>query len=52
MVEYRIGDLFDSENGDFDIQKSHINDIGEYVITAGLTNNGILGKNKHKCKSD
>ena len=36
--------MFDSENGDFDIQKSHINDLGEYVITAGLSNNGVLGK--------
>ncbi|VTS17270.1 restriction enzyme BgcI subunit beta [Streptococcus pseudoporcinus] len=42
--------MFDSENGDFDIQKSHINDIGEYVITAGLTNNGILGKTNISAK--
>ncbi|BAW18611.1 Type II restriction modification system specificity subunit [Mycoplasmopsis bovigenitalium] len=49
-VEYRIGDLFDSENGDFDIQKSHINDVGEYVITAGVTNNGILGKTNISAK--
>nr|WP_283776933.1 restriction endonuclease subunit S [Histophilus somni] len=48
--EYRIRDLFDSENGDFDIQKSHINDVGEYVITAGLTNNGILGKTNISAK--
>lgn len=42
--EYRIGDLFESCNGDFDIQKSHINGQGEYVITAGQTNNGVLGR--------
>ncbi|UWW01486.1 restriction endonuclease subunit S [Mycoplasmopsis felis] len=42
--EYRIGDLFESENGDFDIQKSHINNNGYFVITSGLMNNGILGK--------
>lgn len=48
--EYRIGDLFECQNGDFDIQKSHINDIGEYVITAGTTNNGILGKSDVKAK--
>lgn len=36
--------MFTSSNGDFDIQKSHINGNGSYVITAGLTNNGILGK--------
>ncbi|WP_439098962.1 restriction endonuclease subunit S [Campylobacter vicugnae] len=39
-----MGDLFDSSNGNFDIQKSHINDKGYFVVTAGETNNGILGK--------
>lgn len=42
--EYKLGDLFESSNGNFDIQKKHINGNGVYVITAGLTNNGILGK--------
>lgn len=42
--EYQLYNLFDSFNGNFDIQKDHINDNGDYVITAGLTNNGILGK--------
>lgn len=41
--EYRIGDLFESSTGNVDIQKSHINGKGSYVITAGLNNNGILG---------
>ena len=41
---YRLGNLFKSSNGDFDIQKNHINGQGEWVITAGLTNNGILGR--------
>ena len=36
--------MFESANGNFDIQKDHINGAGTYVITAGLTNNGILGK--------
>ena len=48
--EYRISELFDSSNGDFDIQKQHINNKGEYVITAGVTNNGILGKTDVKAK--
>ena len=48
--EYRIGELFDSETGDFDIQKKHINDSGEYVITSGLTNNGVLGKSNVRAK--
>lgn len=42
--------MFESFNGDFDIQKKHINDNGEYVITAGLTDNGILGKTDIKAK--
>lgn len=42
--KYKIGDLFESSNGDYDIQKKHINGKGEWVITAGLTNNGVLGR--------
>lgn len=42
--------MFDSENGDFDIQKKHINDKGTYVITAGITNDGILGKSDIEAK--
>jgi len=49
-AEFRIGDLFDNENGDFDIQNKHINGKGDYVITAGLTNNGVLGKTDIKAK--
>lgn len=48
--EFKLSDLFESSNGDFDIQKEHINGKGEYVITAGLTNNGILGKTTIKAK--
>ncbi|WP_236847874.1 restriction endonuclease subunit S [Campylobacter devanensis] len=36
--------MFDSSNGNFDIKKEHINDKGYFVVTAGETNNGILGK--------
>lgn len=46
--EFRIGDLFDSSNGNFDIQRNHINGRGEYVITAGLTENGVMGKSDVK----
>ena len=42
--EYRLGKLFDSYNGNFDIQKEHINGKGIQVITAGVANNGVLGK--------
>ena len=48
--EYTISDLFASQNGDFDIQKSHINDKGTYVVTAGLNNYGVLGKTDIKAK--
>ena len=42
--EFILEEIFDSSNGNFDIQKEHINGKGNYVITAGFTNNGILGK--------
>lgn len=42
--EYKIGELFESSNGNYDIQKEHINGKGTYVITSGITNNGVLGK--------
>ncbi len=42
--------MFESQNGDFDIQKKHINDKGINVITAGLTDYGILGKSDIKAK--
>lgn len=42
--------MFTSQNGDFDIKKIHINGKGEYVITAGLSNNGVLGKSDVNAK--
>lgn len=48
--EYTLDDLFTSQNGDFDIQKTHINGRGTYVVTAGLTNNGVLGKSDINAK--
>ncbi|WP_366775148.1 restriction endonuclease subunit S [uncultured Eubacterium sp.] len=48
--EYKLCDLFTSQNGDFDIKKIHINGKGEYVITAGLSNNGVLGKSDVNAK--
>ena len=47
---FRLGDLFEASNGDFDIQKRHINHRGEFVITAGLSNNGVLGQSDIKAK--
>lgn len=48
--DYKISDLFESENGDFDIQKEHIDNSGNIVITSGVTNNGILGKSSIPAK--
>ncbi|GAA9958686.1 restriction endonuclease subunit S [Helicobacter pylori] len=48
--EFRLGDLFEASNGDSDIQKRHINHKGEFVITAGLSNNGVLGQSDIKAK--
>lgn len=48
--EFKLKELFISENGDFDIQEKHINGRGNYVITSGTTNNGILGKTDVKAK--
>ena len=42
--KHRLDTLFVNFNGNFDIQKEHINGRGTLVITAGLSNNGILGK--------
>ena len=42
--EFKLYDLFESSNGNFDIQKEHINGKGDYVVTAGLSENGILGR--------
>ncbi|GAA9224128.1 restriction endonuclease subunit S [Helicobacter pylori] len=48
--EFKLGDLFEASNGDFDIQKRHINHKGEFVITAGISNNGVLGQSDIKAK--
>ncbi|MFP6232631.1 restriction endonuclease subunit S [Helicobacter pylori] len=48
--QFRLGDLFEASNGDFDIQKRHINHKGEFVITAGISNNGVLGQSDIKAK--
>ncbi|MCQ2199670.1 MAG: restriction endonuclease subunit S [Paludibacteraceae bacterium] len=42
--EWKMGDLFVSSNGNFDIQQTHINGKGDYVVSSGEQNNGIIGK--------
>nr|WP_083899788.1 restriction endonuclease subunit S [Streptococcus marimammalium] len=48
--EFKLNDLFDSNNGNIDIKKTHINNKGDYVITSGVFNNGILGKSDINAK--
>lgn len=43
-------ELFCAESGDFDIKKEHINGLGVDVVTAGETNNGVLGKTNIEAK--
>ena len=42
--QFPLEKLFQSANGNFDIQKVHFNDKGHNVISAGESNNGIVGK--------
>ena len=42
--EFRIGDLFDSQTGDVDLQQSDVNGKGSFFINSGLENCGIKGK--------
>ena len=44
MRKFKIGDLFKSQNGDFDIQQKHIDGKGAFVVSSGIQNNGIIGK--------
>lgn len=48
--EYSLHELFIPSNGDFDIQKKHIDNIGEYVVSSGLQNSGIIGKSSINAK--
>ncbi|TWS95660.1 restriction endonuclease subunit S [Streptococcus sp. sy018] len=42
--EVALEKLFRASNGDFDIKKEHLSEIGHYVVTAGETNAGVAGK--------
>lgn len=48
--EFIFSDLFTSQTGDTDIQKKDINGKGCYVVSAGLSNHGIIGKTDRKAK--
>lgn len=45
-----FSDLFTSQTGDTDIQKKDINGKGCYVVSAGLSNHGIIGKTDREAK--
>ena len=47
---FELDELFDSFNWDFDIQKSHINWLWDYVITSWLGENWILWKTDIEAK--
>lgn len=48
--KFKIEKLFDSENGNIDIQQKHINGKGIYVVSSGEQNNGIIGKTDLEAK--
>ena len=47
---YKLEDIFTAANGNFDIQQKHINGIGDYVISSGVQNLGIIGKTDVEAK--
>lgn len=42
--EFKIEELFEYKTGDVDLQKTDLTETGEWVVTAGTTNYGLLGK--------
>lgn len=50
MSEFSIGQLFNVDNGDVDIQNKDINGAGEYFINSGVTNFGIKGRTNRPAK--
>ncbi len=42
--EIKLEKLFSASNGNFDIQQKHINGLGDYVVSSGVQNSGIIGK--------
>ena len=48
--EFKLSDIFEASNGDIDLQQKDVNDKGEYIITSGDSNCGILGKTDREAK--
>lgn len=48
--EYRLGDLFEAQTGDVDLQQKDCNGKGEYLVNSGLDNCGIKGRTNRPAK--
>lgn len=48
--KFVIGEIFKSQNGDTDLQKTDVNGKGVPIITSGVQNNGILGLSDREAK--
>lgn len=48
--EFRIGDLFEAQTGDVDLQQKDCNGKGHFLINSGLDNIGIKGRTDRKAK--
>ncbi len=42
--EFKLGQLFESQTGDVDLQQKDVNDKGYFFINSGVENRGIKGK--------
>ena len=47
---FRVGDLFNGQTGDVDLQQKDVNGEGTYFINSGVDNNGIKGKTDKPAK--
>lgn len=50
IQNFRLGDLFEGQTGDVDLQQSDINGLGEYFINSGVQDCGIKGRTSRKAK--
>ena len=48
--EFLIGEMFDYQIGDVDLQKTDVNGKGIPIITSGVQNRGILGLSERRAK--
>ena len=48
--EFRVGDLFNVDKGDVDLQQKDVNGKGHYLINSGVDNFGIKGRTDRPAK--